>query len=127
MPAYSATGTVYSPQYGDRQVVWSAETITTASKSQQVALPPAADGAPFMIAFDITFSGAPGTFTVTPQTANQDVDGDYVNILGGAMNSVTGSSGNTCNYQAQVQARFARLVMTTQPSNSVTVTAAISR
>jgi len=127
MPAYSNTVPVNAIYPGDSQTVWSAETITTASKSKQVAIAPANDGSTYMISFDITFSGAPGAFTITPQTAESDVDGDYVNLLGGAMNSVSASSGNTCNYQAQVQASFARLVMTTQPANSVTVTASISR
>lgn len=127
MPAYSTSTQTYAIYAGDSQTVWNAETITTGSKSKQVAIAPANDGSTYMISFDITFSGAPGAFTVTPQTAETDVDGDYVNLLGGAMNSVTGSSGYTCNYQAQVSARFARLVMTTQPANSVTVTASITR
>lgn len=127
MPAYKSSGNITAIYPGDSSTVWNAETITTASKSLQVALAPSLVGDTFSISFDITFSGAPGTFTVTAQTAQNDVDGDYVNILGGSMNSVSSSSGNTCNWQGQVSARFARLVMTTQPSNSVTVTASISR
>ena len=125
MPAYSATGTVYSIYPGDSVTVWSAETVTTGSKSQQVAIAPNfSSGAQMDISVDVTFSNTPGAVTVSLQTADTDVEGDYTIPSGAVLNSATAK---VQNLQWHVKANFARLIMTTQPANSVTVTATISR
>ena len=125
MPAYSATGTVYAIYPGDSVTVWSAETVTTGSKSQQVAIAPNfSSGAQMDVTVTVTFSNTPGAVTVSLQTADTDTDGAYVTQSGAVLNSATLL---TQNLPWHVHANFARLIMTTQPANSVTVTATISR
>ena len=124
MPAYNS-GAVNAIYPGDSVSVWSAETVTTGSKSQQVAIAPNfSSGAQMDISIDVTFSNTPGAVVVSLQTADTDVDGDYIIPSGAVMNSATAK---VQNLQWHVKANFARLIMTTQPANSVTVTATISR
>ena len=124
MPGYNsvAVNAIYP---GDSVKVWNAETITTGSKSQQVAIAPNfSSGAQMDISVDVTFSDTPGAVVVSLQTADTDTEGDYIIPAGAVMNSATAK---VQNLQWHVKANFARLIMTTQPANSVTVTATISK
>ena len=125
MPAYSTTSTTYAIAIGDSYTVWSAESPTTGTASKQVAIVPNYSGGELDISVSITFSGAPGAFQCDLQTADADVAAQYVSQGGASMVSV--NAGQTANLQWKTRANFARLMMTTQPANSVTVTGTISR
>jgi hypothetical protein len=128
MPAYSSTGVVvalYQP--GDSQKVWSAESPATGSASQQVALGQTDAQSSQSASVEVTFSGTPGTFTITIQTADTDTNAAYTNYAGtGTITTV--NSGNYASVQlVNLRCNFIRLIMTAAPSNVVTTTATITR
>ena len=124
MPAYNTVPAI-GIYYGDTQNVWSAETPSTSTASQQVALPPNPDGGIYSISAEIQFSGAPGTFEVDLQTADTDTDHAYVTVPGyGVINQV--NANNWTRAEVSVKAKFARLYLSAR-GNSVSMTASISR
>ena len=128
MPAYSSTGNrVVLCCPGDSQVVWNAESPLTSTASQQVALSQVQSETNISASVEILFSGAPGTFSITIQTADTDVDAAYT-ALSSASPITTVNTGNYASYQlTSLRCNFMRLYMTTAPSNSVTTTATITR
>ena len=123
MPSYANALPPQSVGFGDTAVVIaSTDTLSATFKSAQVALQHTYAGAPQRLSVEIVFSGAPGTFTLNLQTADSDVDANYVNE-GSAISSVTN---NVARLEVpQVVANFARLAFTAL-QNSVTATAKIS-
>ena len=127
MPAYGTAPhvpAIYAP--GDSYTVWSAESPATNAASQQVAIAESVTGSQ-NVSVEIQFSAAPGTFSVTIQTADTDVAGAYT-TYSGASPIIAVNSGFYASYQlVDLRCNFIRLFMTDDPSNGVTVTAKITR
>lgn len=120
-PALATGGTI---------LVWDTETPTpgngTSAASQQVRLQRIANvnGTPFSV--DGKFSGAPGVFEVDVQVASNDSDTDFQTCNGCNITTVD-STNNTFHLDAGLAAtRYVRLLMRSR-SNSVTITARVSR
>jgi hypothetical protein len=135
MPPYGTQAIPGCPYPGDSTVVVNNEltgvgAMVTGAKSERVALYNSQDGNPQYISVEIVFSGAPGAFTIQVQTADTDVDGDYVSEgFGGANPGVINAvnAGNAARVELLVKAKFARLLTVSQPANSVNCTAKIYR
>jgi hypothetical protein len=138
-PAYtpsSASQPITAIRRGDLPfTVWNAETPLTGARSQAVNIqvqggPNDSAGGSY-VSIRGTFSGAPGTFSLQVQTADTDVDADYVSeTFGGASPGVVTTVNSNNSFSVElipIAARFIRLLMATQTSNSVTLTATISR
>lgn len=130
MPAYRQ-GTAGVPltfiKPGDSVKVWDVETPLTGTKSQAVALDPGRLEGLQWISVAVGYSADPGAGTVDLQTADTDVDSLYVTAIGPtiAYGNLNGSFAGRAEWA--VKARFARLIMTLQASNAVTLSAKISR
>ena|ERR1700722_987107 len=112
---------------GDSQVVWSAETPLTGTKSQAVALDPGRLEGEQRISIEVAYSADPGAGTVDLQTADTDTDAAYVTEVGATIPYANLNGSFYGRQEFAVKARFARLLMTLQASNAGTVTAKISR
>ena len=130
MPAYNTISPPYAIWPGDMQTVWSAETHTAGSASQQVALGErdSRGGSPFSA--DIQFSANPGTFEIDVQVANVDQDSAYYTLDQGTTNDGAIAEVNA-NFSAHldapfVTAKFARLKLVSL-QNAVTITGSFSR
>jgi hypothetical protein len=123
MPTYSNLYPPSSIGPGDSAVVIAAtDTLSSSFKSAQVALQHTYAGTQQRLSVEVVFSGAPGTFSLSLQTADSDIDANYQNE-GTAISTVTN---NVARLEvSQVVANFARLVFTAL-QNSVTATAKIS-
>lgn len=130
MPAYRQ-GTASLPltfiKPGDSQIVWSAETPLTGTKSQAVALDPGRLEGEQRVSVAIAYSGDPGAGTVDLQFADTDTEAGYVTAVGPTITyaSLNGSFHGRAEWA--VKARFCRLIMTLQATNPVTLSAKISR
>lgn len=131
MPAYSATGNrvaLYQP--GDAFAVWNADTqaaVTASPASQQVALGQTNAEDSQSASVEIKFSGAPGAFSFTIQTADTDVDAAYTNLASASAITAV-NTGNYASYQlTDLRCNFMRLYAGTPQANNVTVTATITR
>ena len=124
MPTYSNVVPPSSIGFGDSAVVIApTDTLSATFKSAQVALQHGYIGAQQRLSVEIVFSGAPGTFAVNLQTADTDVDANYL-LEGTAISAV--NANNVARLEVpQVVANFARLVFTAL-GNSVTATAKIT-
>jgi hypothetical protein len=133
MPVYNSTTPVpIAAIYpGDQQVVWNAEPNTVATSgtaSIEVALGNAYAGFEPGLRLDLVFSGNPGAFSVTLQTADQDTTGAYQT----SQTAITTATASGTPYYARaeypnIRASFARVMVTTQTGNAVNITATIAR
>ncbi len=116
---------------GDLVAVWNAETPLTGTKSQAVALDPGRLEGDQRVNVQLIFPSDPGTFTCDLQTSDTDAEGDYVTEVGATLTAANLNAGKTSARLPgggwNVKARFARLLMTLQSSNSVTQIGTISR
>jgi hypothetical protein len=135
MPVYGTQSIPACPYPGDSTVVVNNEltgagAMVTGAKSERVALFNSQHGNPQYFSVEVAFSGAPGAFSIQVQTSDTDVDGDYVSEgFGGAnpglINAV--NAGNAARVELLAKAKFARLLIQTQPANAVNCTAKITR
>jgi hypothetical protein len=127
MPVYNTAKYPPAAYPGDVVTVANAESVTTGTFSQQVALQSGPLQNPAeAIALEISFSGAPGAFSFQLQEATTDIAAAYQNI-GTAITAVGGSGQYARQVYTSVKGPFVRLSYATQPANSVTVTAKIVR
>lgn len=129
MPAYSATREIIAIYPGDERTVWSAESPATGAKSDRVAiggLDVTSVGGPGGLSAQIKFSADPGVFAIDVQTADEDIDGAYATVVSAQLTAVNASFYGRIELWP-IQAKFARLIMTDDPANAVTVTAKIGR
>jgi hypothetical protein len=130
MPAYNTISPPYAIWPGDMQTVWSTESPTAGTASQQVALGErdSRGGTPFSA--DIQFGGNPGTFEVDVQVANVDQDSAYYTLDQGTTNDgaiAQVNAGFAAHLDAPfVTAKFVRLKLVSL-QNAVTVTGSFSR
>lgn len=130
MPAYfdpTANRLISFIKPGDSKTVWSAESPATGAASEAVALDPGRFEGEQRLSVEVSFSGDPGTTTISLQTADTCVDAAFVTEVSGAISNTDLNAGFYGRLELAVKARFARLIMTNDPSNSVTTTAKISR
>ena len=129
MPAYSSTGNrVVLCAPGDSQAVWSTETPLTNAASVAVALGQLDGQDSQSASVEVVFSfGTPGTFSINVQTADTDTDAAYTDLTT-APTITTVNTGQYASVQlTELRCNFMRLFMTAQTSNSVTLTATITR
>lgn len=127
MPAYSSTGNRVVLYPGDALTVWNAESPTTGSSSQQVALTPNTSTDSSSLSVQVTFSGDPGVFEIDVQEADApDVDGSYNLISTSAKITTVNSSFVGRLDLTGIRADFVRLNMQNDPANAVTTTATIT-
>lgn len=119
MPLYKTNGPAIGAYSGDSVNVASAESITSATSSQQIAL----SGPSANVALQVRFSAAPGAFSFILQNAATDVDGAYSNV-GTAITSVDGTFFGSETY-GNLSGPFIRVHYTTQPGNAVTATVTV--
>jgi len=112
---------------GDSVTVWSAETPLTGTKSQAVALDPGRFEGEQRISVEVVYSADPGAGAVDLQTADTDAEANYVTEVGATIPYANLNASFVGRQEFAVKARFARLLMTLQATNAVTVTAKISR
>jgi hypothetical protein len=116
---------------GDRVAVWSAETPLTGSASMAVGLDPGRLEGDQRLNVQLNFASDPGTFTCDLQTSDTEDPNDYVTEVGAQLTAANLNAGKTSARLAgggwNVKARFARLLMTLQSSNSIAQTGTISR
>jgi len=125
MPAYGSATAVPAIYAGDSYTVWNAETPSTSTASQQVALIPNQDGGLYSISVEIQFSGDPGSFEVDIQDADTDTANAYQNLLG--LYAITAvNSAFWARLEVQLKSKFVRLYLASR-TNSVTLTAKVSR
>lgn len=128
MPSYSNVVPPSSVGFGESAgVIASTDAIyPTPFKSAQVALAPNFSTGKVRCAVEIAFSGAPGSFQAYLQTADTDVDANYINEPSGGIASTQLNANNVARVElADAVGRFARIYIQTLP-NSVTATAKIS-
>lgn len=129
MPAYSALAPITALYPGDSKVVWSAESPATGSTSDRVAIGGAAlegHGHESMLAFELSFSAAPGTFQVDIQVADRDVNGAFTTETATTITTVNASFVYRIEMWPLV-GKFVRAIMTDDPSNAVTTTGRFTR
>jgi hypothetical protein len=125
MPTYSNAATPLSIGPGDSAVVIApTDTLSATFKSAQVALQHTYAGIQQRLSVEIAFSGAPGTFSVTLQTSDTDLDANY-NTEGTIANAQMNTNNVARLEVPQVTANFARLLFTAL-ANSVTATAKLT-
>jgi hypothetical protein len=125
MSSYSNALPPVSVGFGERaSVIAPTDVIYPAPfKSAQVALAPNFSSGKVRCAVEIIFSGVPGAGSVQLQTADTDVDANYV-----AETTAITTTASATSYRvefADVVARFARIYIATLPNN-VSATAKIS-
>jgi hypothetical protein len=128
MPSYSNVVPPSSVGFGESAgVIAATDAIYPAPfKSAQVALAPNFSTGKVRCAVEIIFSGNPGTFAANLQTADTDVDADYVSIAAGAIANAQMNGTYVARLEiADVMAHFARIYIGTLPNN-VSATAKIS-
>ena len=129
MGAYAGTGKATLLNANQQAFFWSNERIaamvTLASVAFQLERQKAA-AYPWGFAVEITFSGAPGTFEVDIQGAEQDQDASY--ILLGATGITTVSTGNVARFEGlPYYPKFVRAFIKTKPTNDVNITGLLTR
>jgi hypothetical protein len=124
--AYPGNGQAKLLRCGEQAYLFYQNNVAANSASVAVQLERIKAGTfyPFGASFEIAFSGAPGTFEVDIQTADQDIDGNYVSI-----NLVT--SGLNSNNVGRVElplfwARYVRAKVISL-TNPVTVSVLVTR
>jgi len=132
MPNYpNAAGTSTLPAFppsslgpGDSGLAFNAEQPAVPQASVEFALANKDSNYPQSLSVELQFSGAPGAFSASLQTA--DTDGDiFYQTEGAAISTV--SANNTARVEfSSVKAKFARLLLSTR-TNAVNLTARISR
>lgn len=131
MPAYSATAQITAVGPGDSKTVWTTADgkPATGAASDRVALAGldvTSMGGSAGLTVEVKFSADPGAFQIDVQIADTDTDGAYVTEGSSSLTAV-----NTAFYGRielwPVQGKFARLVMTDDPANAVTLIAKIGR
>jgi hypothetical protein len=126
MPSYSNALPPLSAGFGESaSVIASTDVIFPAPfKSAQVALAPNFSSGKIRCAVEIIWSGAPGTISVQLQTADTDVDAEYVQEGATAISNVSATNVTRAEFP-DVVAKFARIYIATLPNN-VSATAKIS-
>ncbi len=115
----------------NQETLFKAESLVTASTSQQVSVPLIGNTKSVRIEGD--FSAAPGTFTLTVVEA--DVDSGSLNYTavpsGGSITTASaGPNGAGTHFTSDLTTftgQFLALLVTAQPSNAVTATARVTR
>jgi hypothetical protein len=132
MPNYpNAAGTSTLPAIpplslfpGDLAVAFSAEQPAVPQASVEFALASKDQNYPQSLSVELQFSGAPGAFSASLQTA--DTDGDIFYQNEGAVISAVSANNIARAEFSSIKAKFARVMLTTR-TNAVTLTARISR
>lgn len=141
-PAYNSQAATNSPLYSLSHgipggvALWNGDTqaqVTANPFSLAAHIPHAPyTGGQKKISVELSFSGAPGAFSVQVQTADTDqtaVPGQAYNSEGfggaspGVINAV--NANNYARVELLVDAEFVRLYMATPPANNVSVTARV--
>lgn len=127
MSVYNTAVAVPAIYPGDIIAVASADTIVSATSSQQINIGFAPRGVP-SLAVEGVFSAAPGAFTFNVQSADTDTDASYVNDP--SIASITTVDATNFNFRVLISpavGRFFRLKYPTKPANSVTFTGRFAR
>lgn len=127
MPVYNSATAVPAIYPGDIIAVASADTIVSATSSQQINIGYSQRGVA-ALAVEGVFSAAPSTFSFTVQSADTDADANYVNEPGIAAISTVDATNQ--NFRVQISpavGRFYRLKYGTKPTNAVTFTGRFTR
>jgi hypothetical protein len=102
----------------------------TGAAGERIAIFQAQDGTPEYVSAEISFSGAPGAFTLQFQDADTDADAFYnsIGFNGATPGQITAVNAKfTARVELLTKAKFLRPLMVLQPANAVTCTVKLSR
>lgn len=128
MPVYNSATAVPAIYPGDIATVASADTIVSATASQQVNIGFSGRSGVPALAIEGVFSAAPSSFSFTVQSADTDAEANYVNDPSiAAITTVDATNQNFRVLISPAVGRFFRLKYGTKPTNAVTFTGRFAR